>query len=102
MTGAELSRVGKSVFALRPSLFFTFNSRKATGTGTKGFPDHVILTPDYLAFVEVKGDGDKMSAHQEVFASFATMLAAKTSRIVYRLVSSPEDWDDLVNYQMVE
>lgn len=104
MTGKELSAHGKDAFTkTRPAVvFYNMNSHRPTGRGAKGLFDHMLIDTErgWIAFVEVKGAGDKFRDAQNIFADAVLSICGLTPHVVYRVVRQPEDWDFLLNYRV--
>lgn len=80
---------------------YTFNSNRYTGTGFKGFPDHILFYKGYEIFVEVKIGKDKISAEQIIFKNHIKEVTGKNPFVFY-LVATEKNYTLITDYLMQE
>jgi hypothetical protein len=86
----ELTAAGKELAELMGWDFKHFSSHKAMPKGSIGMTDVIIVAPgQWVAFVEIKGEGDKLSERQK---DFGGKLMTIGGSVKYLVVYNVDDW----------
>ena len=76
---------------------YTMNDRRATGSGTRGLPDHILFKPSkgITIYAEIKIGRDKLNPDQELFR---LMISGEKfyKNQTYYLIITDRTIDDMV------
>lgn len=75
-----------------------FNSKRKMGSGTVGFPDHLITGYGHLVFIEVKIGADKLSPKQKDFADKVKTVVDKNNTVKYWQISKLTEAMGIVDF----
>lgn len=80
---------------------YTFNSNRYTGTGFKGFIDHIIFYKGYIIFIEVKIGKDRIQPEQIICQNCIKETTVKNPFVFY-VLATEKNYTLVTEYLMQE
>ena len=99
MNGKLLGKIFDEYCKERGYKVYNTESHRATPRGMKGFPDRFVIGDDFVAFAEIKGEGDKLREEQALFMRLMAQMIGNTEfkRVVRcKLIDSEESIKELL------